>query len=71
MPNEQPRNPFRKIGEWMADHRRILYAIFLALAALNGWASYTMFRSHPWFAVPNAMMAALLAIFVVSTWGTK
>jgi hypothetical protein len=34
----------------------------------NGWASYKMFQHYPLFAIPNAAMAALLALFVISTW---
>jgi len=52
----------------MLNHRRIIYMIFLALAALNGWASYQMFTTYPLFAIPNAAMAALLVLFVIVTW---
>jgi len=71
MPNEQPRNSVRKIGEWMADHRRVMYVIFLALAALNVWASWHWLLTEPWFAIPNFVMAALLVLFVLSTWNLK
>lgn len=56
------------LRDWMLNHRRIIYMIFLALAALNGWASYQMFTTYPLFAIPNAAMAALLVLFVIVTW---
>ncbi len=56
------------LREWMIGHKRMMYVIFLALAALNGWASYKMFQDYPLFAIPNAAMAVLLALFVISTW---
>ncbi len=56
------------LRRWMIEHRRSVYVIFLVLAALNGWASYKMFQAWPLFAIPNAVMAALLALFVISTW---
>ncbi len=68
MPIVGPENRVRKFGEWMTSHRRIMYAIFLALAGLNGWLSYLLFDAHPILASANAVMAALLAVFVVCTW---
>jgi len=58
------------LRDWMLNQqgRRIMYMIFLALAALNGWASYQMFTVCPLFAIPNAAMAALLVLFVIVTW---
>jgi len=68
MPNERHRNILGRPGEWMSDHRRAVYVIFLALAGLNGWASWKMFCSYPLFAIPNAVMAAILVLWVISTW---
>ncbi len=56
------------LRDWMTEHRRTMYVVFLGLAALNGWASYKMLQPYPLFAIPNAVMAALLVLFVISTW---
>ncbi len=56
------------LRDWMVKHHRTMYLIFLGLAALNGWASYKMLQLYPLFAIPNAVMAALLVLFVVTTW---
>jgi len=58
----------RGLGAWMAEHKRIMYLIFLALAALNGWISYRIFDPHPLLALANAAMAAFLVLWVIFTW---
>ncbi len=54
--------------EWVADHQRIVSVFFLALAALNGWISYTIYSQHPVMATANAAMAAILVLGVILTW---
>ncbi len=56
------------LRRWMMEHRRSVYVIFLALAALNGWAAFSMRWPHPLMALANGAMAALLVLFVISTW---
>ncbi len=57
-----------KATDWMADHRRIVGMFFLALAALNGWISYTIYSQHPYMALANATMAAILVVGVILAW---
>jgi hypothetical protein len=48
----EPLNPVGRIVAWMAGHRRIIYVTLLALAGLNGWASWKTFCAYPLFAIP-------------------
>ncbi len=59
------------LRHWLENHFKLVGAFLMVLAALNLWVSYTIFPDHPVMATANAVMAVVLALGVILSWGTQ
>lgn len=58
------------LRDCIADHRHVAAVFLLLLAGLNAWSSYTLFPQHPYLALADAAMAAVLVVGVIVPWPT-
>ncbi len=56
------------VRDWMAEHPRIMSAIFILLAAPNFWAAYRMLAPHPVMAAANGAAGIALVVFAIFLW---
>ena len=53
---------------WFRQQRRLWAVALLGLAGLQLWTAYMARAAHPYLALTNVLMAAILILGVLFTW---
>ena len=56
------------VGNWIANHHRVVCVFLLTLAGLNVWISVHLYPHHPHLGVVNAAMSVVLVVGVYLSW---